>query len=259
MPKLTRANYYSLTNKYISNSKLGDFLKDKNYFYQKHIAGTIPHETTDPMIIGSAVDTWLTGGEKKFREDYILVSRRSDKDGDYEHQLNPTMYAKIEKMCRKVESQDAYKKLRGYKRQVILTKDEVLGQFTGICGMIDFLKIKDGVANIVDLKTSETIDQKKYHYHALSYNYYRQMAMYDFLVRANFPEVKVVNHLHLVVEKDSNEIYTCQTFILSNNRIASEIEYIATVLEQISKETKWLPNNTSWDKAIEIGALTEEF
>jgi hypothetical protein len=257
--KLTKSNYYSLTNKYISNSKLGDFIKDKNYFYQKHIAGTIPHEVTDPMIIGSAVDTWLTQGEKKFREDYILVSRRSDKDGDYEHQLNPTMYAKIEKMCRRVESQDAYKQLKGSKRQVILQKDIPLGQFEGICGMVDFLKIKDDVAYIIDLKTSETIDTKKYHYHALSYNYYRQMAFYTLLVKHTYPEVQEVVCRHLVVEKDPNEIYTCRTFILSNERIEEEIDFINLKLNEIQLETKWLPNNCSWDQAETIGALTEEF
>ena len=35
--KLTHDNYFTLKNKYISNSKISDYLKDPSYYKAKHI------------------------------------------------------------------------------------------------------------------------------------------------------------------------------------------------------------------------------
>ena len=89
--KITNANYFK-KDKYLSNSKITDFLKDKYFFHRKHVIGDIVQETTIPMVLGSAVDTWLTKGEMSFRRDYNVVKARSEKNGDLRWQINETMY-----------------------------------------------------------------------------------------------------------------------------------------------------------------------
>ena len=64
MPKINAKNYYSV-NGYLSNSKIGDWLRDPYYFYQKHVLGTIPNKQTAAMLIGNAVDEWLTGSRER--------------------------------------------------------------------------------------------------------------------------------------------------------------------------------------------------
>ena len=38
--KINKKNYFSIKNQYLSNSRLGDFLKCKRFFFELHIAGT---------------------------------------------------------------------------------------------------------------------------------------------------------------------------------------------------------------------------
>ena len=77
MTKLTKRTYFTAKNKYISNSKIGDWLKDKRFFYEKHVLGTVEKKDSAAFRIGSAVDTFVTVGEKQFHEKYIPVARRS--------------------------------------------------------------------------------------------------------------------------------------------------------------------------------------
>jgi len=259
MTKLTQRNYFTTKNQYLSNSKLKDYAKDKHYFYQKHVLGNIEQKKTDALFIGSAVDCWLTSGEKKFREKYYIVSRRTTNSPDYEFQLNQTMYDSVEKMCRKIESQTAYTQLRGFKAQQILQVDRKIGIFEGLCGIPDWFKVKDDHCIIVDLKTAENALQTKYHYKCLEYGYYQQQAMYRILVQANYPEVKIFEHRHLVVEKDPDGINNVFVYKLSEARVLEEVDEIEKLLLEIAEEKKFLPRNVSWDDVITIGEINEDF
>lgn len=252
--KLTKKNYYQTNNGWLTNSKINDWLKDKCYFYRKNILGTVPPKKTDAMLIGSAVDEWLTKGRKSFDKKYKLVSRRTS-GNDYE--LNQTQYDHIVKMCEKIEIQDAYKSLKKHKKQVILSYPLELGRhFAGIAGMPDFLKINGNHANIVDLKTSAEMDSiNKYHWHCENFGYYRQAAMYSLLVYLNYPEITDIICNHLVVEKDSDGIYNVFTYILSDDRIKFEINKILNTLPEVAHETKFAARNASWFDAVTIGGM----
>ena len=114
-------NYFTTKNKYISNSRIGDFLKDKNYFYKKHITGEIENKKTPAMEIGSAVDCWLTQGKEIFKKNYKMVVRKNSKNPPADYiELNETNYNNICNMCEKVEKQKAFQDLKDYKTQVIL-------------------------------------------------------------------------------------------------------------------------------------------
>lgn len=255
--RLTKANYHSLENRYLTNSRVNDFLKDKNFFYRKHISGEIKQVKTDALIIGSAVDTWLTQGRAAFEKNYVAVSRRnlSAPPEDYT-ELTIAQYQDIIDICTAVTRQQAYKDLKDFKRQTILSMSMELGSnFCGLAGIPDFYNVIGEKALIVDLKTAEQAkNSAKYDYHCVEYGYYRQLAFYDILLRHRHPEVKEVVHAHLVVEKDVDKIFNVYTFVLSARRIEREKRYLLEmVIPEIAKEVDFLPRNTTWNDAAEIG------
>lgn len=254
LKKLTKKNYYQTNNGWLTNSKINDWLKDKDFFFRKHIAGEIPPKKTDSMLIGSAVDEWLTKGRKSFDKKYKLVSRRTTGN---DNELNNTQFEHVIKMCQKIESQDAYKALKKHKKQVILSYPLNLGKhFVGIAGTPDFLKIDGAKANIVDLKTSAEMDSvNKYHWHCENFGYYRQAGMYSLLVHLNYPEITDIICNHLVVEKDSDGIYNVFTYILSDDRVKFEMDKILNILPEVAQETKFAPKNASWFDAVTIGGM----
>ena len=251
MTKLTKRNYFTIKNQYISKSKISDWLKDENFFYRKHVLGEVERKVTDPIIKGSAVDTWLTNGEKKFREQYIQVTRRSTSDPNYEYQLNKSMYEEVERMCRKVELQTAYKQLRGFKKQTILQYDMDLGMFPGICGIPDWFKIKDDKCIIVDLKTTENAEPYKYTFKCEQYGYHKQMAMYTMLITKLFG-IRKFEYRHLAVEKDLDNINNVYCYLLDEDKVAEEYMNILEILRNIKKETKFLPRDANWEEMLVV-------
>lgn len=254
MKKLTKKTYFSLANKCISNSKITDYLKDKNFFYRKHVLGNIGKKETPSMTRGSAVDFLITSGEKKFLNKYMCVARRSNDAPKGIIQLPVAEYEAVLAIATKVKNSTAFKELRGFKKQVILQDEVDLGQFEGICGALDFLKVdeKNKKAIIVDLKTAKDITPSKYFWHCVSYSYMRQLAMYGLLVQANYG-IHDIEYRHLAVEIDADKIYKVQAFTFSKEIIEAERAKILETLADIKKELKFLPSDTSFKDAVVIG------
>jgi hypothetical protein len=254
--KLTPQNYFTPANTYLSNSKIGDYIKSPKYFYEKHIIHTREKEESDALIIGKAVDCWLTGGgRKEFERTYIGVARRGKENAEGKIELTASTYSDVVAMCESVEKTEAYKELAKFKRQVILQLDFQLSKnnpslFEGICGTPDFLFVdkKQNKAFVVDLKTSRTADTKKYFYHALDYRYFEQQAMYQRLVKARYG-VRDVESWHLVVEKDSDKIFNVKTFVLDQKIIDSVSQGVECLIEKIRNRTDWSDPKVSFKSA----------
>jgi hypothetical protein len=251
--RLTNLNYFTTKNRYISNSKINDFLKSKEYFYKKHVSGDIPSKITDALIIGKAVDVWLTGSRALFDKQFVRVERRSKADSDNITELTPMMYDDIVGMCEAVEKTTAYKTLKKSRKQVILQHNMDLGMFDGICGIPDFLSIMPATkqAIIYDLKTSATIDKNKYYYHCLEYGYFRQQALYQMLVEKNFKINNIISK-HLVVGKDPDKIFKVAAFELDQREIDMAKKHISSILTEIKAETKFKDLDVSWNNATII-------
>jgi hypothetical protein len=147
-----------------------------------------------------------------------------------------------------VMRQDIWNDLKDkrWKKQVILTDDNL-----GICGMLDFLLVDGDSAIIVDLKTSNTIDPRKYYWHCYDYNYFLQAAFYKTLVLANYPEVKIVSFYHLAVEKDPDMLYNCAVFQFDNAIINDHVEIMKAELRELRKESEFAPKSVGWrDKVL---------
>ena len=258
--KLTQTNYYTNTNRYLSNSKISDYLKSKKFFYKKHVIGSEESKETPALIIGKAVDLWLTKGRSFFEYGYIRVARKSSKIDPKLIQLTEREYDEVVGICEAVEKTSAYKKLKGYKKQQILQydfKDDIGKEnnnlFQGLCGIPDFNKIdKEGNCIIVDLKTSRTIDKKKYYYHCLEFDYFRQQAMYQKLLRELHPEIKTIESRHLVVEKDPDGIFKVKTFKLKQSEIDNEYDKLIDSILDIRRESKWEDEDATWDNMEEL-------
>ena len=254
---LTQKNYYTKENNYISNSKIGDFLKDKAYFKAKHIDCTIVEPCTQAMRFGLMVDTLLTEGITVFNKKFQIKVLKKDNPGLFAEQamsdnieiVAPQLIEKTSALVNAIYLQDAYKDIKDYDTQIILQQDfkQPINGFSGLCGMLDFLKIEGTTAHIVDLKTSSSVDPFKYKYKAEDFGYFRQMAMYSSLVASNFPHVTDITCSHLVAE--SLAPYRMNTFIFDPSRMESELIKLYDVITQVTSEKKWAHNNISWKDA----------
>lgn len=252
---INKDNYFTSDNKYLSNSKIKDWLKDKRYFYQRHIAHSKEFMPTLPMIIGSAVDIWLTESRERFEELYVPVARRNLKNPPIGYtEITQSDYNMIVGMCEHIENQDAYKELRQHQAQQILQYEMDLNHFQGLCGIPDWFKMEGTHAIITDLKTARTVNPKKYYYNAMDLGYFRQQAMYQLLL-ANTHGAKTFESRHIAVEKDTQGIYKVEVFILDQQHIDSEKIELQDILHSIKSEKHFAKCNVHWDNAITIGEL----
>jgi len=224
---------------------MSDYLRCPEYFYKKHITRELSPPPTDPMIVGSAVDHYLTRGKESFKEAYEVVSRRT-RNETYRYQLTPSMNRKIRAVATAVEKQPAYQGLESHEKQLMLSMDTKIGEFCGLRGILDFCRVSKDKAIITDLKTTST-PLSKYKYKINDFNYPMQMAVYGRLVCANYPKVKDIAYRHLVCHVDPDGIYPCGTFSFSSGTIANADTQLDELLGKISKEKYFLPNLADWN------------
>ena len=257
MPKLTKKTYFSKANRYLTNSRIRDFQKDKHNFFRQHVLGEWLREVTDAMIIGSAVDCWVTESKAAFDKAYRVVGKRTKDAPDYEYQLNNTMYVGIEAMCQSITSQDAYKELaKGkWKKQRILQYDMPVGEhFIGLAGIPDFYTVNGNTAAICDLKTCNNLTPSKYIYVCQDRGYFQQLALYGLLLKLNYPEVEHIEYRHLVMNKDSDQLYPVHTFVFAEEMMLVEEGKLPDIIEYIKNEKDFEPRNIKWSDAYVIGA-----
>lgn len=258
--ELTKDNYYTLENQYISNSKVSDFIKGKDYFYKKDVTGEIPRVTTKSMVTGSAVDELLTDINNIKQGRYAIREfNGTTKDGREETKrlteegkiiLTQAAYDEIMGLSLAVSETSAYKELQTHNSQQILKVDISLGQFPGICGIPDWFKIdeKNRICIITDLKTAQTVNYNRYFYHCKEFGYFRQQAFYQMLLTILYPDIETFISRHLVVGKEKN-IYPVKTFILDQKEIEREKLRLGQILSDISETTDWNREDVTWEDA----------
>ena len=257
MTKLTQDNYFNCNNGYLTNSKIGDYLKCPNYFYRKHILCTVERKTTPAMRIGSTVDSLLT--QDKIKELYWVGDGRSKEAKEKKEEgfevINENTYQAMMDIAIAVEETDAYKELKDFTRQDILTIDVGIGKhFMGVAGIPDFYKYdaKKRLVTVVDLKTAANLSKRKYYYHCLEYGYFRQQAIYQLLLADKFPEAKSFVSYHLVVDK-TKDIYNVETYELDQDEVEYEATNLPSLFEKIGNEKDFKKYNPSFKKAEILG------
>jgi len=248
--KLTLENYFTAENKYLSNSKIGDYLKSPNYFFRKHILHEIEPKTSAALVLGSGVDYLLAQNDKK--PDYRVVERRNLKNPPTDYiELNQSQYDEIFEIANAVANNDVFKEIdKTFEKQVLLVTENKIGQFEGLCGLPDYIKVTDDEIIIIDLKTSRTTDPRKYYYHCKEYGYFRQQAFYQHLALSNYG-LKRIKSYHLVVEK-TKDIYDVKLFLLDQKEINREAEEMFRTIKEISNRTDYSRPNLTWKDAIKL-------
>lgn len=252
MFQLNKDNYFTDESKALTNSKVGDYLRCKDYFKRKHIDHSVNFKRTAAMITGSVVDEILT--QDYITGNYIVGDKRLKEFKNREDVtvITQTAYDEMMGLAIAVESTTAFRDLKDYKRQVIFQEPWDLGEyFDSIAGIPDFFKIDGEKCIIVDLKTSTTIDPWMYTKHADDLGYYRQQAFYQLLIGMKYPEIKTFESRHLVVDK-TKDIYNVGTFLLDQEKIEFEKEQLFDLFEEIGKEKEFKKKDATWADAIKI-------
>lgn len=262
---LTQDNYFKLNNGYLTNSKIGDFLKCPEYFYKKNITGEIQREKTDALTTGKVVDELLTSD--KITQKYFVAGDRRTKVGKAEAEekieqgyeiISQSQYDSLMDLAIAVERTTAYKQLKDFTKQEILSVEMELGEhFHGIAGIPDFYKVNSlgTKCTIVDLKTSNEIEPYPYHKHCVRFGYYRQMAMYSILLKAKYPKIIEFEYYHLTVDK-TKDINHVRTFQLSNKDVEDDINYLGSCFKAIKETKKFEKYDPCFEEAQMIGSET---
>lgn len=261
--KLTKNNYFTPKNDYLTCSKLKDFILSPDYFYKKHILNEIEFEQTPSMRIGSAVDCWLTSSLISFHKNYVKVERRNLKEPPKDYtELTPAEYEKVEAICHAVEATSVYKsihnKKNGFKAQKILTMDFAPemrnnNEFPGCAGIPDFYRISDDgkIATIIDLKTTSDILEKKFIWTVQDFGYYFQQAMYQILLEEKYPQIIEWESFILAVEND-NILNRVRLFELSQPEIELEKMRVRDLIKYVCNYDFSKKEDVTWESAIKL-------
>jgi len=248
---LTLKNYFTKENKYLTNSKIGDYLKSPNYFYRKHILHEIEQPTTTAMIMGSAVDFLLA--QEGNKPEYRVVERRNLKNPPTDYiEVNQAQYDEIFEVADAVAETQVFKDIdKNFSKQTLLKIDEPIGEhFVGRAGLPDYIKITDDEIIIVDLKTARTTDPRKYYWHCKDFRYFDQQAYYQMMAEEMYPGRECISY-HLVVDK-LKDIYNVRLFKLDQseiNRCKNDLRY---VINEISNNKDFKKPNVTWKDAIKL-------
>lgn len=249
--KLTNDNYFTSDNHYLTNSKIGDYLKSPNYFHRKHVLHEIESKVTKAMVTGSAVDYLLAQDDDK--PVFKVVERRNLKNPPVGYiEVNQTDYDEIMAIAIAVEETEVYRDInKKYIKNPILTFDTKIGEhFVGLAGRPDYILVTDKEIIIVDLKTSRTTDPRKYYYHCKEFGYFRQQAMYQDLAQKTYGNLPVRSY-HLTVDKQK-DICNVVLFELDQDEIDSESIEIEAVVTEIAFRTDWSKPKVAWSDAIKL-------
>ncbi len=249
--RLNKRNYFTNKNKHLTNSKVSDFLNDKELFHKKHIEGSVKTEPTDAMIFGSAVDQWLTVSKASFKRKYKKVTRRSKTiSTKWENQIPEKAYDKIVDICERVSKSPAVKTLnKEFKSQEILQHKINLNHFEGIAGRPDWYKIDGEKCIIVDLKTTQSIDPNKYHWKCKDFGYYRQAAFYSLLLET-LHGCREFLWYHLAIEKTYGQ---ARMFELSPHEVMNEYLALDDLLVAVGSEKEFKNPLPSFETATMVG------
>jgi hypothetical protein len=261
--ELTREIYHTLENRYLTNSRIGDWLKCKRFFQERHITGQRPNgSATDALRVGQAVHTIAFYGEEKFRQEFVPAVRRNIKNPPLNViELTEKQYEDVLVIGEVLRRQPAMIECADHVKETIIKIDVPIGEhFVGLAGIPDLIKIDNGVCTITDLKTAFDSDDRKYHYKCLAFNYYQQFAVMTMILRGLRPEeIKKFVYRHIGIEKDPDGIFNPFVFTLANERVESFIDLVdKKIIPAIAAEKEFLPKSVDWKDAVVIGAMDEE-
>lgn len=259
MVNLTQDNYFSTGTKALTHSKIKDYALCPNYFYRKHILNELEDGTSDAFIFGGVVDKLLSG--ESFNTKYRIVPRRTaalkeEAALNGETLILQSQYDEIIEVASAVELTDAFQhiKLHANTQDILQVPMEINEHFDSLAGKPDFwwLDKETGVCFIVDLKTAQSADPRRYYYQAIGYHYDSQLANYQSLILTLHPEVKAFRSFNLVAAKQK-EVYSVELFEFTPEQMNIAHLWLQKQIKALSQEKEYKKYNPSFDKPVIFG------
>ena len=277
MPKdwlINHENYFTDENFYISNSKVSDFLKSKEYFLKKHISDEIPNPSSIPMKIGSMVDALLCGEEIPYsikvlkREDPEEYQRQSDLPEDRivtQAQFDEAQ-ARVKAITREPFFEEYAKDNRVDRTefQTILLGHIPYGikpnrEKIPICGMADAItRRRRKAVYIDDFKSTspmKVVNPKTWYWVCHDMGYFRQLAVYKYLfeqTRERLDKRPIICR-HIVVTKLQENLYKVHLFVIPNELLIEPWKQFERTVKAIWEEKDWKDEPVEWKSAIDLG------
>lgn len=264
---ITNDNYFSLDNKGLSQSKIKAYLQCPNYFYRSCISGTLKREFKKAFAIGDAVDGILTRATEK--DNYAVCENDGRTKAGKEERANLEFNGKtvisradfdaIIDIADAVERTDAYKEIAStFTFQEIIEVPMELGEhFSALYGKLDAYRInEDGVCDLLDVKTSVTVDERKYFYKFFSLGYHIQLFFYSMLLKSKYAEkIKSFRFYHLAVEK--TEPYNVKLFSIPLGNVMECETLVMETINKIAQDTTFEKANPSFINPTLLGSYAD--
>lgn len=245
---LTHRSYYTKKNKHISNSKVSDFLKSKEYYKAKHIKHTVEFNVTPSMKIGSMVDLALTKGTiSAIKRKYSVKCLKRDNPSLYEKQktmsddylVSETEFNKAKALSKKVLQSPLYEWYleNAAMFQVILT-DNYEG--VDVCGVADAITVTDSTVYLDDWKTSTPgamRSPKHWLWHCEDLGYLRQLAHYRNMLSKTWGDKEIVCR-HIVISNDSM-FPQVKIYEFLHQQLDNPLREMLDTVRDIAAETQW--------------------
>lgn len=261
---ITLQNYYDPKSRYLTRSKIMTYMQSPALFKQYWIDNLKPEKAKSAAFkVGGAVDDILA--QTNNIDNYAVFDgdARTKEGKEYKQSLldagkeiiSRAQYDEIIELADAVNKTSAYQDIKDWEKQKVLHVEQKIGKhFDGLAGLPDFISFnKDtSIVDIVDLKTSRTINPKAYAFHCLEYGYYLQAALYCYLAKKTYPEANKIRFWHLVVEK--SDAYNVAMFMFDKSLISSYEEYLLSIVEEIGQDKDFKKVDASFEKAILLTA-----
>lgn len=271
---MTIEKYFSKANKAISNSKVSDFLKSKEYYFKKHKDHSLVEEPTDAMQLGHMIDLAFTEGSvKSLAKRYtVKVLKKDDPDAfaaqkgmDPERLVTETTWNKAVGMSEAILREPFFAWYAGKKSE---TQTPLFGKIidgdlsVDICGLPDRVTEDGDTIYIDDLKTSapgSMRSAKSWFYHCQDFGYFRQLAVYSYLKKRLKPNKKIVCR-HIVVSSQLEGRYQVQLYVIPESLLIPAFYEFGTTALDIARETEWKDEPITWSSAVtlEVPEITKQ-
>lgn len=259
---INEENYYAVNNKGLSQSKIKSYLKDPNYMYRQCISGELKKKDSKAFLIGGEVDSILTEINTKdnvvispyddyrskeareWRDDQIANGKVPCKEDEYENIMaigiaveDTSIWQHIKKTCMFQKILEMPKKIGKY--------------FECLYGKPDAFSIdSDGICDLYDLKTSVTVDKRRFFLKALDLGYFIQLKLYSILLKFVYPEITGFRYWLVVAEK--SEPYRVVLFRVNERLVDRQEKVIEESIKKIANDKEFKKVDASFENAIEL-------
>ncbi len=265
---ITPDNYYSLNNRGLSQSKIKLYNLCPNYFYRSVISGEVIKKDTKSFMIGRESDSILTEMNKfqntiispyadfrtkearEWREDQELAGKTVVKENEYEQIMAIAINVSETSIWKDIEKNFVM-------QDILQVPDNTLGEYFDCrYGKPDAYKIdKDGVCILLDLKTSVSIDKRKFWHKANDLGYFKQLRWYSDLLQKLHPKIKSFKYYFVVAEKA--EPYRVVLFDIPNSEVDGCAADLQETVTKISNDKDFKKKDVTWSDSITLTPFDE--